>query len=200
MSVEVHPPSALASRPSQGAWIETRCTRQWPSLCWCRALHRARGLKPRVARDGVLARMSRPSQGAWIETGRGSRWRTCAESRPSQGAWIETRPVAYWITHRPSRPSQGAWIETTAAAPRSASTARRALHRARGLKQAAKREGGRRQRSRPSQGAWIETIEGTRSRRRQARRALHRARGLKHCRRTLCPDFARVAPFTGRVD
>ena len=58
----------MPSRPSRGAWIETR-------LC---------------GTCGTTGRRSRPSRGAWIETPDGDLQEKRETSRPSRGAWIET--------------------------------------------------------------------------------------------------------------
>ena len=62
------PAGRLPSRPSRGAWIETR---------------------PRPA-TGWPPTSSRPSRGAWIETSPLPSSGAAGMSRPSRGAWIET--------------------------------------------------------------------------------------------------------------
>ena len=166
------------SRPSRGAWIETRRPASSRTSSPCRALHGARGLKPSsvAARSSLPCRALHGARGLKPHPHRQRRARP--RSRPSRGAWIETvgRPRcgtgllgralhgARGLKHRTpmrlralgsSRPSRGAWIETARVLPIALG--------ARG--------------SRPSRGAWIETVS---------------------VRSSMMPHT--VAPFTGRVD
>ena len=167
------------SRPSRGAWIETESRRRATSRRARRALHGARGLKPRRHRPARWPRLGRALHGArGLKRRSGASLAPRSASRPSRGAWIETVAQSRQDQGRaPSRPSRGAWIETTRATTPMCQTAGRALHGARGLKRRegdAVHVGGP---SRPSRGAWIETRRSPRGSAAQA-----------------------VAPFTGRVD
>ena len=56
------------SRPFTGAWIETSLDSLPAQPALCRALSRARGLKPSVHHHPGSRSESRPFTGAWIET------------------------------------------------------------------------------------------------------------------------------------
>ena len=166
------------SRPSRGAWIETRGERR-----------RRRTLR------------SRPSRGAWIETPATTTLPSDRPSRPSRGAWIETSAWTIWRQWWRRRALHGArGLKQRVPASRPHRRPGRALHGARGLKPTNCCPARPGRSSRPSRGAWIETASRSRAPRCPASRALHGARGLKH-RLRRAGDLARqVAPFTGRVD
>src|ERR1700722_8284005 len=168
------------SRPTRGAWIETTIKRSAPPRKRRRAPRGARGLKRLQSRLRRFLAPSRPTRGAWIETlttfhGLNAR----RLSRPTRGAWIETYAIGTFFARLRSRPTRGAWIETPSSAnarlPKWSRPTRGAWIET-PVDHNAQTE---RRTSRPTRGAWIETGMGGRTVMNTVCRAPRGARGLK---------------------